>query len=250
MADRCAEADAAGVLHGQQGDLVVEIDEALDDHPALARASAGLRVIPRMLQVIDTAHHALALAGGTHHRLDHERVADRLGRVAVLRLVVAKAIARGGQLQLLGGQPADAFAVHREPGGARGGDHPQALLLQRDQGGRVDGLDLRHHQVGLLLLDQRAQRVAVEHVDDVAAMRHLHRRRVRVAIHRDHLHRIALQLDRHLLAQFPGAQQQHAQGMVGVRGAERFHGQIPWTKTHSKGCRRSSGRQPSGGGHL
>ena len=66
-------------------------------------------------------------------------------------------------------------------------------------------------------------RGAVEHVDHVAAMRDLHRRRIRVAIGGDHLHAEALQFDRHFLAQLAGAQQQHAGGVRSERGAKRRH---------------------------
>jgi len=114
-------------------------------------------------------------------------------------------------------------SIHRQPRGARGGDHVQAFAFHLHQGGRVDRLDLRHHQVGMLGLDHAAQRGAVQHVDHVAAVRHLHRRRVGVTVHRDHFHRIALQLDRHLLAELAGTQQQHAHGMIGIRRAEGFH---------------------------
>ncbi len=42
---------AAGMAHGEQGDLVVEVDEALDDHPALAGAAAFLGVVPGLAHV-------------------------------------------------------------------------------------------------------------------------------------------------------------------------------------------------------
>ena len=60
-------------------------------------------------------------------------------------------------------------------------------------------------------------------VDDVAAVRHLHRRRVRVAVHGDHFHAEALQFDRHFLAQFARAEQQHAGGGRRQRGTKRGH---------------------------
>ncbi len=47
MADRRAEAGAADVAHGQQRDLVVEVDEALDDHAALPGAPAATARSPR-----------------------------------------------------------------------------------------------------------------------------------------------------------------------------------------------------------
>jgi hypothetical protein len=56
MADGFAEVgfDAAILglgAHGQQGDLVVEVDEALDDDAAVAHAAAGHGVVPGFLHV-------------------------------------------------------------------------------------------------------------------------------------------------------------------------------------------------------
>src|SRR5690606_24446711 len=122
-------------------------------------------------------------------------------------------------------------AVHGQARSARGRDHARSRIavvprllpfpLQRHQGLGVDRLDLRHHQLRLLALDHLAHRVAVEHVDDVAAMGDLHRRRVGVAIHRDHFDAEALQFDRHFLAQFARTEQQDA---LGVRGQGRSDG--------------------------
>ena len=73
---------------------------------------------------------------------------------------------------------------------------------------------------GFSLRDQVAQRRRIEHVQRVAAMRDLHRRRVVVAVGGDHLDAEALQLDRHFLAQLARAEQQHAGGARGQRRAE------------------------------
>src|SRR5690606_21155845 len=64
VADRLAEVGAAGMAHGQQGDLVVEVDEALDDAAAGTGAAAGLRVFPGRLDLRLLAHRALAPARG------------------------------------------------------------------------------------------------------------------------------------------------------------------------------------------
>ena len=62
------------------------------------------------------------------------------------------------------------------------------------------------------------KRSAIEHVDHVRAMRDLHRRRVGVAIDRDHFAAEALQLDRDFLAELARAEQHHAsaEGASGV----------------------------------
>ena len=127
VADRLAERRAAAVTHGEQRDLVVEVDEAFDDHAAAARAAALLRVLPRVLDVRLRAHDALSLARRAHHRLHDARHAELADGVAILGHRVREAIRRGLQSQLLGGQPPDAFAIHRQPRGARGRNHGEAL---------------------------------------------------------------------------------------------------------------------------
>lgn len=225
MADRRAERGAAGMAHGQQGDLVIEIDEAFDDAAAGTGTATGLRVLPGGCDVRLAAQGALALARGRHHRLDHARQADGGHGSTVFGLGIDEAVRRGRQAQGLGGEAADAFAVHGQARSARGRDHPQALFLfQLDQGFGVDGLDLRHHQVRPLLGDQRTQGHRVEHVDHVRAVRDLHGRRIGIAVSGDHFHAQPLQLDGHLLAEFARAQQQHTGGGGGQRSSKLGHG--------------------------
>jgi hypothetical protein len=210
VANRRAEAGAAGVAHGKQGDLVVEVDKPFHDDPALAGAPALLGIVPGALQVGVALQHALALAGRTHDRLDHAGVTDGFHRRGVVLEGVGEMVGRSGQAQLLGGQATDALAVHGQLCGACGGHHVEALGLQLDQGGGGDGLDLGHDEMRLLGLDHRTQGGAVEHVDHVAAVRHLHGRGVGVTVHAYHLAAQALQLDHHFLAELAAAAQQHA----------------------------------------
>ena len=91
----------------------------------------------------------------------------------------------GRQVELLGGDPPDPLAVHRQPRGMGRRDHVPALGLERDQPCGRDRLDLGHDEQMRLLalgLAARAQRGRIEHVDHGVAMRDLHRRRVGVAI--------------------------------------------------------------------
>ena len=166
----------------------------------------------------------LAFAGRAHHRLDDARQADLAHGLAILALGVGEAVGRGRQPSCLGGEPADAFAIHGQSRGARGRDDGEVLrLLELDQRRRRDRLDLRHDQVRPFALDDCAQRCAVEHVDDVRAMRDLHRRRVRVAIDRDHFAAEALQLDRDFLAELAGAEQHDARAGRRQRGTDGRH---------------------------
>jgi hypothetical protein len=128
-----------------------------------------------------------------------------------------------------------------------------ALGFQFHQGLGVDGLDLGHHQVGLLVRDQVAQRGRVEHVQRVAAMGHLHGRRVVVAIGGNHFHAQALQLDRHFLAQLARTQKEHAAGVGRQRraqgdGAGVGHGGhgCGWRGAHCSQHARPHGSSPAG----
>ena len=66
-------------------------------------------------------------------------------------------------------------------------------------------------------LEHRAQRGGVGHVDHGVALGDLHRRRVGVAVDRDHLAAEPHRLDRHLAAELAAAQQHDAHGGVGQR---------------------------------
>jgi len=216
--------------HRELGDLVVEAHEALDDHPSGIDAPAAGRVVPGGLDVLRAVDLRLALAGGGHHRLDDARVADRGITVAAVDgraqfpQAAGETVGRGRQAEFLGSQPPDALAVHRQPGRAGGRDHPrQPFTLDLHQRRRGNRLDLRHHQVGLLLLDERAQRNRIGHVDHVRAVGHLVPGCIRVAIDRDDLCAKALQRDDHFLAELAGAQQHHAGGRGTERGTECNH---------------------------
>ncbi|MNT59512.1 hypothetical protein D3C72_1970310 [compost metagenome] len=62
----------------------------------------------------------------------------------------------------------------------------------------------------LLQLDHCTQGRAIEHIEHMAAMRHLHRRGIGVAIHGDHLDAEVLQFDHHFLAQLTRTTEQDA----------------------------------------
>ena len=50
--DRLTKAGAVAVTDGEQGDLVIEVDEALDNDLAAARAPALLRVLPGGINLV------------------------------------------------------------------------------------------------------------------------------------------------------------------------------------------------------
>jgi len=63
-----------------------------------------------------------------------------------------------------------------------------------------------------LLLDDTAQCRAIEHVDDVTAVGHLHRRRMVITVDGNHLAAEALEFDDHLAAELTGTAEQHTGG--------------------------------------
>ena len=205
------------MAHGQQRDLVVEVDEPFDDHLRLTSPSTGDRVRPGAFRIGAGAHRRLALARGTHHGLDDTRQTN--GRHCRLKPggIRGKAERRCEQTQLLARQSPDTFAVHRQARSARGRHHGMTFGFEFEQCRRGDRLDFRHDQMRPLRFDHGPQRYGVQHIDDVAAMRHLHGGRVRIAIHCNHLDAIALQFDGHFLAEFARPQQHHS----GAAGRQR-----------------------------
>lgn len=200
------------MTHGQQRDLVIKVHKPLDDHLALARASAFLRVFPRAFDVGGAAHHALALAGGAHDGLHHARHSDGLDGRAELLLRGRKLVGRTAQTQFLGGKAADPLAVHRQLGCARRGHHAESLGLKLHEHIGGDGLHFRDDEGGLFFKQHRAQGVCIEHRDHMGTVCHLHGWCVRVGIHGHHLAAEALEFDDHLLAELAGAEQQDLGG--------------------------------------
>ena len=188
---------------------------------------------------------ALALAGRAHDRFDHEREPKRLDGCPVLRFRVHEAIGGGGQTQLFGGEAADTFPVHGQPRGPGGRDDRPALGLELQERRRVDRFDLRHDEVRLLGLDDRAQGGGVEHVDHVRAVGDLHGRRRGVAVDGDDFDAQALGLDDDLLAQLTCAEQEHPGGTGLERRSDWHHGILSSGGGEYSACR-VDGRLPSG----
>ena len=200
---------AIAVAHGEQGDLIVEIDETLDNDPIGGTPRGAMSQPPRLLRIVPRRHGGLSLAGRTHHRLHDARHADVVDRGEIFLLRLRETISGGRNAEFLRCEPADAFAIHGQARRPRGRHDVVALAFQFHQCRRRDGFDFRHDQARSFRLDHRAQRFAIQHVDGPAAMRDLHGGRIGVAVDGDDFNAEALQGNHDLLAQFPRAEQHH-----------------------------------------
>ena len=212
VADRRAEEDAVAGAHGEQGDLVIEGDELLDDHPRPVAAHIGDRIGPRRVEIGGVADRALAFARRRHDRLHDAGQAGMRGGVMHLLEALGEAVKRGREAQFLGGERADRVAVHRHLRGAGGRDDDPALGLQRLQFLGPDRLDLRHDKIRPVRFDRSAQRRAVEHRENRGGIRHLHRRRAGIGIAGDDKSAEPLGGDGEFAAELAGAEQQDLGG--------------------------------------
>ena len=210
MADRRAEQRRAVLLgNGQQRDFAVETDELLDDQFADVAARTFAAVAPCLFQLFGSLHHRLTFARGGHQRFHHAGEADLSGGLLQLLERRGIEITGGFQSQFLGRQVADGLAVHREihGPGARCHLHPGPFEIVETFG--ADSLDFGNDDIGTVFGDRRRQCVAVEHVEDLEGVGHLHRgsSRIFVACH-DGLAQ-PLSRNHELLAQFARAQKQY-----------------------------------------
>ena len=229
MPDRLAKVRlhvAAGSdgAYGEQGDFVVEVDEAFDNDAALADAPALHRVVPCLGYIIRATQQGLPFAGGRHRRLDQAGVTDSaINSRLQAGQRIGKGVRGGWQAEFLGHQPADTFTVHRQARGARRrNDFGQPFAFDFEQHVGGNRFDFRHHQVRALLLDQGAQRLAVGHRHHVRTVGDLHSRRVGVAIHGNCLDAEPLQSNDYFLAEFSGAEQHDARCRRAERRTKRF----------------------------
>ena len=203
VADGFQEIRAAHMAQGEHGDLVIEIDEALDDHLSPSRAPAFLRILPGWRNIRLPAQRALPLSGAAHDGLHHAGHPDLGNGSPVFLFGGGETVGRCREAKRFRSQAAYAFTVHGKLRGAGCRDHGRKPLgLDFRKGVRGDRLHFRHHEMGAVLFDHRPQPRAIQHGKHLRMIRHLHGRGIRVGIAGDHLHAISLQLDHHLLAQF------------------------------------------------
>ena len=165
--------------------------------------------MPGALQLVGTFDQRLALARGGHQRLDHARETDLRGGLAQFAERRGVVIPRRLQSQFLRREVADGLAVHREVHGPGARDDLDARPLEIVEPLGADGLDLGNDDVGTVFFDRRGQRVAVEHVEDLRGVGHLHRGSARILVARHDGLSQPLRRNRELLAQLAGAQKKN-----------------------------------------
>ncbi len=169
MADRLAEMHA---VHGADGQQRNSKSNLTSPSTITRPPPAPVGRNPGALQLLRRADQA-CLAGRAHHRFDDARIADVFDRLPESRLAVGKAIAGGGQAS---SSPPGGGCLHGSSSGGwlrrralRGGHGVQVRPAWRWR-----SLRFRNDIVRPLLFDNGFQRVTVQHIDDVAAVRHMH----------------------------------------------------------------------------
>ena len=223
VADGLEGRGSADVADRQHGDLVVEIHESFHDDPAGAGTATFLGVVPGGVDVFGFLDGALAVTGGTHDGLDDAGDADRLDGGAEFLIRIGKTVGRRGQAEFFGGQAADAFPVHGQQCGFRRGDYVVAFFFQLDQGRGGDGFHFRDDEIRLFLFNDLAEQGSVQHVDDMAAMGHLHGRGIGITVYGNHFDAIALEFDDDFFSEFAGAEKEGSFSDGAERSSELEH---------------------------
>ena len=138
--------------HGQQGDLVVEVDAFLDDDDTRSRTRVLLGVSPCECGLLGAGHAGLAMPGGGHRWLDESWVADLVECGGQLSCAVREAESRGAHAGQRRGEGADALAVHRGLDGKGVGDDAHTAFLRGAQAVSGNGLYLGNNEVDVTLV--------------------------------------------------------------------------------------------------
>ena len=218
LADGCAGDDAGAGADGEYGQFAFERGERFDDDARnvafVVGAAAFLRFGPGGVDGIRGAHDGLAVAGGAHDRLDDARVADFLGSGAQFLQGTGETVGGGGQAEFLVGEDAQAFAVHADRCDFGAGYDLCAV------GGGVgeflggDGFHFRHDDVGLDVVEQGFELFGVGHVEYARLMGHLLCGGAGVGVGGAHPCAEAHEFDGDFLAEFAGAEEEHAGRVV------------------------------------
>ena len=176
------------MTHCKQGNFIIEFYETFHDNPPRSGASALLRIIPSLLNILCRFQHALSMTGRGHNRFHYARNSDFFHRTFEVVNVIHESIIGSRQAQLFCCQTTDAFSIHSEFGRFSGWDYVKALLFQFDQGIRCNCFNFRHDVIRLLFLHQCPQSIAIQHRNSVSTMRHLLSGGIFIAIYGDHFY--------------------------------------------------------------
>ena len=194
------------MAHSEEGNLVVEMHKALDNHTPCTGTTSLLAHTPSGFDVRVLFDSGLPMSRRGHNRLDHAGQPDMLHRRKELIVVVGELISRCRQAQFLCRQTTYRLTVHRQESRVGSGYDTIAFFLQLHQRGCSNRLHLRDNECRFFLFDHAAQCLAVQHIEYMAAMSNLHGRRVGILIARNDLHAIALQFDGYFFSEFARAQ--------------------------------------------
>ena len=165
--------------------------------------------MPGSLQFAGIPDERLPLARGGHQRLDDARETDPFGGGFQFVERLGVEVFRCFQPQLFGGQVADRLAVHREVDCTRARHDLDAPLLAGVEPFGTDRLDFGNDDVWIVLRHDGFQSVAVEHVEDLRGVGHLHRGSARILVARHDGLSQPLRRNRELLAQLAGTQKKN-----------------------------------------
>ena len=108
-------------------------------------------------------HIALTMTRRRHQRLHHTGESDLIGSSLELLEGLGIEILGSTQTQLLSSEITDSTTVHREVHGTGRRNHLDALFLELEEALCTDGLNLRHDDIGLVLVDYCLEGITVEH---------------------------------------------------------------------------------------
>ena len=199
---RAEERGTVFLGYGEQGELRIEVDKFLDDNFLHIAAAIFHGLAEGFAQLVVVMDIALSVARRRHQGLHHTGEPDLVGSTLKLIKRLGIEILSRAQSQLLGGKVANGATVHGVVHGAGRRNHLNAFALKVEETFGTDGLNLRHNDVGMVLLHNGSQRITVEHGENLALVGNLHGWRLIVTVASNDILASPFGGNRKLLAQF------------------------------------------------
>ena len=143
----------------------------------------------------------------THDGFYHAGYPYFVDCLAEFLLCLGELVGRSLDAEFFGGQTAYALAVHGQTCRACRRRHIVSLFFKFHKHISRDCFHVGNDMVGFLLFNNFAQCGAVKHIEHIAAVCYLHGRGIGIFVAGYHLHAIALQFNRHFLAELSASQQ-------------------------------------------